>query len=270
MAVGDPLEPDLQRRRTLNAPSPAAEGRRLTHTDAPIDDLSGLEAVTGHRFRDRRLLRAAVAHPSAAPVRTDNPGTSAAVGYERLEFLGDRVLALVVAELLFDRFPDENEGALSRRLVGLVRREALLRVAREIGFGRFLEMAAGPAGRRDLARDTALADGCEALIGALYLDGGIEAARKFIHAAWSPLLDEAGPPPRDAKTALQEWAQARRLPLPAYAVQRREGPPHAPRFLVSVTLPNAAPATGSGTSKRAAEQAAAAALLQHLEGNERG
>lgn len=268
MAVGDPLEPDLRRRRTLNAPAPSAD-RPPADAGARVDDLAVLETVTGHRFRDLRLLRAAVAHPSSTPVRTDSRGASSAVGYERLEFLGDRVLALIVAELLFERFPDENEGALSRRLVGLVRREALLRVAREIGFGRFLEMAAGPVGRRDLARDTALADGCEALIGALYLDGGIEAARKFVHAAWTPLLEEAGPPPRDAKTALQEWAQARRLPLPSYTVQNREGPPHAPRFTVTVTLPDTPPTTGSGTSKRAAEQAAAAALLHHLEGNDR-
>src|SRR3546814_14952702 len=123
---------------------------------------------------------------------------SSDLGYERLEFLGDRVLALVVAELLFERFPDENEGELSRRLVGMVRREALLRVAQEIGFGRFLEMAATPAGRGDRGLDTALSDGCEALIGALYLDGGIEAARRFIHASWAPLLLVQPKPPRDA------------------------------------------------------------------------
>src|SRR3546814_18824303 len=110
----------------------------------------------------------------------------------------------------------------------MVRREALLRVAQEIGFGRFLEMAATPAGRGDRGLDTALSDGCEALIGALYLDGGIEAARRFIHAAWAPLLLETPKPPRDAKTALQEWAQARRMALPTYTVLVREGPPHAP------------------------------------------
>ncbi|MFN4088880.1 MAG: ribonuclease III [Alphaproteobacteria bacterium] len=222
-----------------------------------------LEPVLGHRFRDPQLLRSAVAHPSST-VATGGPA-----GYERLEFLGDRVLALVVAELLFQRFPKENEGELSRRHVGLVRREALLRVAREIGLDRFLELAPSPAGRPDQGLDTALADGCEALIGALYLDGGIDAARRFIHTAWAGLVEETPRPPRDAKTALQEWAQARRLPLPAYAVTAREGPPHAPRFTVEVRLSGAPPTSGEGLSKRAAEQIAAAALLERLEGHDR-
>jgi len=247
--VGDPLEPDLHRRGALSEPPALAE----------------LEAILRHSFRDPSLLRSAIAHPSSI----GGGGNGGPAGYERLEFLGDRVLALIVAELLFERFPTENEGELSRRLVGLVRREALLKVAQDIGLHRFIEVAAVPAGRRDQGLDTALADGCEALIGALYLDGGIEAPRRFIHAAWTALVDATPRPPRDAKTALQEWAQARRLPLPAYAVTVREGPPHAPCFTVEVRLSGAPPASGEGMSKRAAEQAAAAALLHHLEGNDR-
>jgi len=217
-----------------------------------------LERVLGHRFEDRALLEAALTHPS---VGRQNSGR---YHYERLEFLGDRVLGLVIAELLLTRYPTENEGALTRRLVALVRREAVLEVAHAIGLDRFLRASAAASGASRRERETALADGCEALIGALYLDGGLEAAASFIRRAWTPLLEAAAAPAQDAKTALQEWAQARGLPLPAYKVVVREGPAHRPAFTVEARVAGSAPAIGTGGSKRAAEQIAAAALLERL------
>ncbi len=210
-----------------------------------------LSAALGHRFQKPELLDEALTHSSVlADRKRRGPGA-----YERLEFLGGRVLGLVVAELLFQRFPDEPEGSLTRRLVALVRREALTRVAEEIGLAAYLDS------RGDDETPTMLADACEAVIAALYLDGGLEAAAGFIRRHWAPLLLETPVPPKDAKTALQEWAQGRGLPLPAYETVGSTGPSHKPTFTMRVTVKGFPPVEGTGTSKRAAEQAAAAAML---------
>jgi ribonuclease-3 len=228
-------------------------------TREPLDNLAD---ILGHRFGQISFLREALYHPSATPAEG-----RWIHGYERLEFLGDRVLGLVMADMLLHAFPDEDEGELSRRFVSLVRREALVRVAEEIGLGAYLTLSPGEeeAGGRGSA--AVLADSCEAVIAALYLDGGLDAARRFIHRHWTPLMNENATPPQDAKTALQEWAQGRGRPLPAYETVAEEGPAHEPKFTVEVRVRGLDPARGTGPSKRIAEQAAAAALLGAIDGS---
>ncbi|HKF71627.1 MAG TPA: ribonuclease III [Stellaceae bacterium] len=221
-------------------------------------DLDPLYEILGHRFADPQLLAEALTHPSAHARR--GPRQS----YERLEFLGDRVLGLVVAELLWRRFPDEAEGELTRRQTGLVRRESLVEVARTLGLGQFVILSPGEAQAGAHDNPSVLADTCEAVIAALYLDGGLEAARDFVHRCWEPLLQVAGKPPRDPKTALQEWAQGRGRGLPVYETVSVAGPAHRRVFTVTARVEGAEPATASGSSKRAAETAAAAELIARL------
>lgn len=236
------------------ASSDSVAGRRLQEEMSP--DLTALAARLGYAFKNPGLLAQALTHPSAAVV----PGQS----YERLEFLGDRVLGLVVADLLLSNFPDEAEGALARRLAQLVRRETLAQVASELDFGRHLILARSERHAGEEANPALLADACEAVIAALYLDGGLAAARAFLEPLWTPLLAADRTPPQDAKTTLQEWAQGRGMPLPEYREVRREGPPHEPVFMVEVTVQGQPPAAGEGRSKRLAEQEAAGALLRQL------
>jgi ribonuclease III len=219
-----------------------------------------LAQILGHVFTHEELLQEALTHPSAVRRRG---GVRRA--YERLEFLGDRVLGLIVAELLWRRFPDEAEGELTRRHTHLVRREALAEVALAVGLGARLIVSKGEdtAGVRD--NPSVLADVCEAVIAALYLDGGLEVAARFVERWWEARLAASGAPPRDPKTALQEWAQARGLPLPAYRTVATEGPAHRRRFTITVNVEGLPPATATGSSKRAAETAAAAAALAALE-----
>jgi len=214
-----------------------------------------LEARIGHSFADKTLLDSALTHISALS------GKSRAGSYQRLEFLGDHVLGLIVSDMLYRAFPDADEGELSRRLADLVRREACAEVARTIDLGAAIKLGpseANAGGRRRLA---ILADVCEALIGAVFIDGGYSAATAMIEKLWSERMLTPARPLRDPKTVLQEWAQARGLPTPLYREIERTGPHHDPEFRVSVALPDLGPAEGVGRSKRAAEQAAAAALL---------
>jgi ribonuclease-3 len=212
-----------------------------------------LSDILGHKFDHLGLLTRAITHASAEP-RAWN-------AYERLEFLGDRVLGLVVAEHLLDRFPHEREGAIAKRHVSLVRRETLAAVAREIKLGDYLQISRGEdeAGARD--SDTILSDAMEAVIGALYLDGGLAAASRFILKFWNPLLELDLRPPQDPKTALQEWAQGQRLPLPVYETVDQTGPAHAPEFTVEVRVEGQPSERATGRSKRLAEQAAAETML---------
>ncbi len=218
-------------------------------------DWTALVQAIGHDFADPGLLAEAMTHRSAA--RAD----AFRFGNERLEFLGDRVLGLVVAELLLAEFPDDAEGALARRFTGLVRREALEKVATGLDLGQFIVVAESEERAGARHNRSILADTCEALIGGLYLDGGLEVARRFILARWRPLLAAHGRARRDAKTQLQEWAQGRGLSLPQYREVGREGPAHAPSFTVEARVGGFAPTLGTAGSKRAAEQVAAAALL---------
>ncbi len=220
-------------------------------------DLEAAQTAVGHRFRDVSLLHRALMHRSAA-------GSADARSYERLEFLGDRVLGLIVAEMLYERFPREPEGFLARRHAALVRREALARVARRVGLGRHIVMSRGEEEAGGRESDAILSDVCEAVLGAAYLDGGLAPAAAFIQAHWPEMMEEAAAPPKDAKTALQEWAQQRGLPLPTYQTVGTEGPDHNPVFTVQVVVKGYPASTADGTSKRAAAQAAAASLLETL------
>ncbi len=228
--------------------------------------MEDLPKIIGYEFVCRELLQEALTHPSAlaAERRRDRRRKLVKRGYERLEFLGDRVLGLVVADLLWRRFEDEPEGDLTRRHTHLVRREALARVAEAIELGPHLvlsraEAAAGVAGNPGI-----LADACEALIAAIFVDGGFAAASSFVRRFWEPLIDEMEEPPRDPKTALQEWAQARGLALPAYELVSTSGPDHSPLFTVAASVAGGDRATATASSKRLAEARAAASLLNRL------
>ena len=219
-----------------------------------------IETILGHEFNRAELLREAMTHRSAIHGRTRSKGRGS---NERMEFIGDRVLGLLIAEWLIERFPREQEGELGRRLAHLVSQPVLAHVAEAIGLGEALAVSPGEARAGVRRRATVLADALEAALGALYLDGGIERARAFVRRAWGDAMSAQAAPPKDAKTALQEWLQARGLGLPEYIVVSRAGPPHAPEFVVSVTVGTVA-GTGTAGSKRAAEQLAAEELLRAL------
>jgi ribonuclease-3 len=233
---------------------------------ASAADLAEALADTfGHRFANPDLLREALTHPSAsAPGKSARPRPARLRGYERLEFLGDRVLGLVVADLLYNTFQQENEGALAKRLAALARKDTLAHVATAAGLGAHLVLSKAEAQAGGRQNPTLLADACEAAIGALYLDGGLPAAAGFIRRYWQPLMAAEERPPQDAKTALQEWAQGAALPLPVYRTVRTEGPPHDPLFAVEVEVQGQPPVTATGRTKRTAEQAAATQLLENL------
>jgi ribonuclease-3 len=213
-------------------------------------------ARIGHEFQDAELLIRAVTHASiASETRPDN---------QRLEFLGDRVLGLVMAEALFEADRDASEGQLAPRFNALVRKETCADVAREVDLGAVLklgrsEMVSG--GRR---KEALLADALEAVIAAVYLDAGLDAARGMILRLWGPRIDTVEDDARDAKTALQEWAQARGQLPPVYAEVSREGPDHAPVFTIEAQLASGEAERASAPAKRQAEQAAAKALLQRV------
>jgi ribonuclease-3 len=220
--------------------------------------IADLEGRLGHVFQDRELLQRALTHASVGRGEADN---------ERLEFLGDRVLALVVAEALLAREPEAEAGPLSKRLHVLVSREACAEVGRALGVGPALRLPGGETRRGAREQMRFLADACEALIGALYLDAGLETARERVLAAWTPLIES----PHDERTAnpksrLQEWAAAAGRGAPTYRLVSRTGPDHAPLFTVEVSIAGAEPAQASGGSRQAAEKAAAMALLEREEG----
>lgn len=218
-------------------------------------DFAELEERLGHTFKKPRLLDRALSHRSAVATGQES--------YERLEFLGDRVLGLVIADMLLQRFPEDPEGHLSRRLNALVRRETLAEVAREVDVGPYIHLGQSEEGIGS-ENPTILADVCEAVIAALYRDGGMETARAFIMRYWSDRLDRDPTPPRDAKSGLQEWTMGRGLGLPKYEETGRTGPDHAPVFTILVSVVGHGSAEATGKSKRLAEQAAATELLARL------
>jgi ribonuclease III len=219
-----------------------------------------IETILGHDFARPELLREAMTHRSAVHGRGHPRGKGS---NERMEFVGDRVLGLLIAEWLAERFPGEQEGDLGRRLAVLVSQPVLADVAEAIGLGETLSVAPGEAKAGVRRRATVLADALEAALGALYLDGGLEPARAFVRRAWGDVMNRQEEPPKDAKTRLQEWVQARALGLPAYIVASRAGPPHSPEFVVTVAAGGFV-GTGAAGSKRAAEQLAAHDLLRVL------
>jgi ribonuclease III len=228
------------------------------------------EVILGHAFARPELLREALTHRSAAQGSRGATRPGGRVGRqkgagsnERLEFVGDRVLGLLIAEWLAERFPDEQEGELGRRLAHLVSQPVLAAIAGDTGLPAVLSVAPGESRAGVRKRATVLADAMEATIGAMFIDGGLEPARRFVRRAWESAMTAQSAPPKDSKTALQEWAQGRGLALPEYLVASREGPPHAPVFVITVTV-EAKTGTGTAGTKRAAEQDAAADLLGKL------
>jgi ribonuclease-3 len=217
-------------------------------------ELADLEARLGHRFADASLAERALTHVSA-------PTSGRAQSYQRLEFLGDRVLGLVVSEMLYEAFPEASEGDLSVRLARLVRRETCAEVAEGWSVGPHVVMGAGEARGGGRNKAAILGDVCEALIGAVFVDSGFESARSLVRRFWEARMRADEAPIQDAKTAVQEWAQARALATPRYSEVERSGPAHLPRFVMQVELDGYAPERGEASSKRAAEQAAAKAFL---------
>jgi ribonuclease-3 len=245
--MGDPLASPVPVRRMT-------AGRKAA-------DAGGLIARLEHQFARPELLQDALTHPSLAGFRARK--RSGTTPYERLEFLGDRVLGLVVASWLYEKFPDASEGELAKRHAALVNRDALRAVAEEIGLGQYLQLARGEDASGPRKNLATLPDAMEAVIGALYLDGGLDPAARFIHRYWQKdiAIPEA---PADPKTVLQEWAQGQGLPLPQYKVVERSGPAHAPKFVIEVTVKGYTPASAEGDSKRAAEKAAAKLLMEQV------
>jgi ribonuclease-3 len=217
---------------------------------------AAIETRIGYRFSDPALLEQALTHISALTGVRNRAGS-----YQRLEFLGDHVLGLVVSDMLFLAFPKADEGELSRRLADLVRKEACAEVAQSIELGAAIRLGASESNAGGRSRNAILADVCEALIGAVFVDGGYQAAAALITRLWEQRMRAPKRPLRDAKTMLQEWAQAQGLPTPAYREVERKGPDHDPEFRVTVELPDRLPAEGVGRSKRSAEQAAASVML---------
>ncbi len=214
---------------------------------------SPVEHLLGHDFADKALLERALRHSSAGGGNN-----------EQLEFLGDRILGFVVAEMLVQQFHSDNEGTLALRLNAMVRMETCAGVAQAAGIDKALVMA--PSEERAGGRQKAaiLGDACEAVIAALYLDGGISVARSFVVRYWQTVMLEVQGDLRDPKNVLQEWAQGRKYGVPVYHITKKEGPDHAPRFTVQVTVRGQDPGAGEGNSLRAAEQAAARDLMQRL------
>lgn len=212
-----------------------------------------LETLVGYVFRETVRLERAMTHASSR----NGDGTN----YERLEFLGDRVLGLVIAEMLFRMYPEADEGHLSVRLNQLVNADTCAEVCDEVGLAPFIKTGSDVRAGAAKTRKGIRADVMESLIAAIYLDGGLEAARPVIHRFWEARARSEASARRDAKTELQEWAHSRELGHPLYVIESREGPDHDPVFTVSVKVGGIRPATGRGTSKRQAEQEAAAAVL---------
>ncbi len=247
------------RRQQVGQPPRSLSGARRPQRRQPsvgARSAAGFEERIGYRFEDPALLEQALTHISALTGARNRAGS-----YQRLEFLGDHVLGLVVSDMLFRAFAKADEGEMSRRLADLVRKEACADVARAIDLGAAIRLGASEVNAGGRGRTAILADVCEALIGAVFVDGGYPAASALIERLWSERMRTPARPLRDSKTVLQEWAQARGLPTPAYREVERKGPDHDPEFRVTVELPDLAPAEGLGRSKRAAEQAAAAAML---------
>ena len=215
-----------------------------------------LEARLGYSFADPDLLERALTHSSAIA-----PARRVAHSYQRLEFLGDRVLGLVVADMLYRRFPKSTEGDLSRSLNALVRKETCAMIGRELDLGTALILGDSEARTGGADKDAILGDVVEAVLGAVYMDGGLGPAFEIIERLFGSHIGQTGAGRADAKTTLQEWAQGRGLEPPAYVETDRRGPDHAPEFTIAVRLDGFAPLSATGPSKKLAEHKAAEAFL---------
>ncbi|WP_127142699.1 ribonuclease III [Pelagibacterium montanilacus] len=215
-----------------------------------------IEQRLAYSFSDQTLLERALTHSSAVA-----PSRRTRESYQRLEFLGDRVLGLVVADLLCNRMPLANEGELSRTLNSMVRKESCARVARKLGLGAFLRLGDSEARTGGADKDAILGDVCESLIGAIFADGGLQPAYEFVSRMFGDDLDLAHAQRADAKTTLQEWAQAQGLEPPTYSLTARSGPDHAPVFTISVEVRGYPTESATGASKKLAEHQAAEKFL---------
>lgn len=228
-------------------------------TSPPIQNvINDLQDVLDYTFNDAGLLQEALTHPSTDAHQSQNKN------YERLEFLGDRVLGLIVAEMLLYTFPDEPEGDLAKRHTALVQAKMLADVARELKLGEFLSLSIGEQKSGGRYKSAVLADAMEAVIGAIYLDGGLDAAKRFLKSHWSDKMMSYEIPPMDTKTELQEWVQKQGLPLPQYVLLERSGPDHSPEFEMEVRIKGQPNQSGISNSKQNAQKHAAKAMLKHL------
>jgi ribonuclease III len=259
--------PDIQTSSSSgDANSPPDAGREPVATKKKRTKVSAkaataaLEARIGHKFADPMLLTTAFTHVSALKP-TRKKGDKRGDSYQRLEFLGDHVLGLIVSDMLYRAFPNADEGELSKRLADLVRKESCADVAKSLGLVDDIKLGQVGALASARLRKSVLGDICEAVIGAVFLDGGYPAAALFVERNWTERMRKPRRPLRDPKTVLQEWAQAKRLPTPVYREIERTGPHHDPQFRVAVDLPGLVPAEGLGGSKRDAEKAAASAMI---------
>lgn len=218
-----------------------------------------LPKVDWQQFRGSQLVRRALTHPSCAQKQDGVP-----MNNQRLEFLGDSVLGMVVAEILYEMYPAEQEGELARRFSGLVCGERLVQVAQAIGLDEALMLSDSEMDNGGRQNPSNLEDACEALIGAIYLEAGFDVARQFVRQYWYALAQSVSEPPKDPKTALQEWAQGRGLPLPTYTLLKEDGLSHAPEFTIEVSVKGKGSAAATAGSKKAAEREAAALLLHDL------
>jgi ribonuclease-3 len=239
---------------------PVAQKKKPGKAAAARAAFAALEARIGHKFADQALLTTAFTHVSA--LKTSRKSGDS---YQRMEFLGDHVLGLVVSDMLYRAFPKADEGELSKRLADLVRRESCADVAKALALVDDIKLGQIGAGASARLRTSVLGDICEAVIGAVFLDGGYAAAAQFVERNWTERMRKHRRPLRDPKTLLQEWAQGQGLPTPLYREIERTGPHHDPQFRVAVDLPGLAPAEGIGGSKRAAEKAAASAMIAREE-----
>jgi ribonuclease-3 len=219
--------------------------------------IDALQDRLGYRFKDADLLELALTHASVAE------GARKMADNERLEFLGDRVLGLMIAEALMEAFPDASEGELSRRFHALVSRETCAEVAREIGVGPALRLAAGETKSGGRNNPTILGDACEAIMAALYCDGGYAEVERVFRPLWTKALKDSGNVSRsNPKSYLQEWAVAHGNGAPVYSLIERSGPDHAPRFTMQVIVEGLAPQTATGRSRQEAEKTAALSLIE--------
>ncbi|MHA1157389.1 MAG: ribonuclease III [Alphaproteobacteria bacterium] len=218
-------------------------------------ELAAVEARIGYTFKNRAHLATALTHASAVD------GSRGGETYERLEFLGDRVLGLTIADMVLTAFPEAEEGELNRRLVDLVRKETCAEVAGALNLDAALAAGGSRQQRAALRTRNVLGDICESVIAAIYLDGGLGAARAFVERNWAARMASSDAGRRSAKTALQEWAQGRGLPTPDYTIAARSGPDHAPEFVVEARVAGLQAESGRGTTRRNAEQRAAERIL---------
>lgn len=231
--------------------------------DRRAEAVAALTRRLGHPFRDPGLLEKALTHPSVGEGAGRDARGRPFADNQRLEFLGDRVLGLLVAERLMRDFPEADEGEMSSRLHGLVDKPACARVAETMGVGAALRLSPGEAKQGGRRREGVLGDAMEAILAAVYLDGGLDAARNVFTEAWdAEFRAPAAPALKNPKSALQEWALGQGRPLPRYAVVSTKGPDHAPTFTVEVSVAGLEPLTAEGRSRQDAEKAAASALLK--------